>query len=50
MATWGEGVEGWAALSSGSTVVSVQHTGHTIQLDQPALVIEEVTSLLEGTP
>ena len=49
-AAWAEGVEGWAALSSASTVVTVQDTGHAIQLDQPALVIEEVASLLEGTP
>ena len=49
-AAWADGVERWAALSSASTVVSVQDTGHIIQLDQPALVIEEVARLLEGTP
>ena len=50
IAGWGDGGESWAALSPASTVVSVQDTGHTIQLDQPALVIEEVARLLEGTP
>lgn len=49
-AAWADGVEGWAGLSPASTVVSVQDTGHAIQLDQPALVIEEVARLLEGTP
>jgi pimeloyl-ACP methyl ester carboxylesterase len=43
-------VERWASLSPASTVVSVRDTGHTIQLDQPALVIEEIAGLLEGTP
>lgn len=37
-------------VSLGSTVVSVQGTGHIIQLDQPGLVIDEVADLLEGTP
>jgi len=43
-------VERWASLSPASTVVSVQDTGRTIQLDPPALVIEEIAGLLEGTP
>jgi pimeloyl-ACP methyl ester carboxylesterase len=49
-AAWAEGVEGWAALSPASTVVTVQDTGHVIQIDQPALVIEEAAKLLGGTP
>ena len=40
----------WAALSSASTVVPVQDTGHTIQLDQPALVIEEIAMFMEAAP
>ena len=43
-------VAGPFSLSPASTVVSVQDTGHTIQLDQPALVIEAVARLLEATP
>lgn len=45
-AAWAEGVERWASLSSASTVVSVTSTGHHIQLDQPALVIDQVAKLL----
>ena len=44
-AAWADGEMRWAALSSASTVVTVQDTGHHIELDQPALVIAEVTKL-----
>ena len=43
---WNDGVARWAALSTSSTVVSVENTGHYIQLDHPDLVIEAVTGLL----
>ena len=43
---WAEGVERWAALSSSSNVVSVEDTGHDIELDQPDLVVEELPRLL----
>jgi pimeloyl-ACP methyl ester carboxylesterase len=39
-------VQRWAQLSSSSSVVTVDETGHDIQLDQPAVVIAEVTKLL----
>jgi pimeloyl-ACP methyl ester carboxylesterase len=45
-AAWAEGVERWAALSPSSTVVVVEHTGHHIEVDQPALVIDRVLDLL----
>jgi pimeloyl-ACP methyl ester carboxylesterase len=45
-AAWADGVEQWASLSTASTVVTVQDTGHHIQLDQPALVIDQVEKLL----
>jgi len=45
-AAWADGVERWAALSTASTVVTVQDTGHQIQLEQPALVIDQVGKLL----
>jgi len=48
-AAWTEGVDAWASLSSASTVVTVQDTGHVIQLDKPSLVIDEVASLLDVT-
>jgi pimeloyl-ACP methyl ester carboxylesterase len=45
-AAWAEGVQRWAALSPSSTVVVVEDTGHHIELDQPALVIDQVLTLL----
>jgi pimeloyl-ACP methyl ester carboxylesterase len=44
--TWAEGVERWAALSSASTITSVEETGHYIQVDQPTVVIAELVKLL----
>ena len=43
---WAEGVDRWAGLSSSSTIVSIEDTGHHIQLDQPQLVVEELLKLL----
>ena len=43
---WAQGVERWAGLSSSSSVVSVEDTGHHIEVDQPQLVIEELLELL----
>ena len=45
-AAWAEGVERWATLSPSSTVVVVEDTGHHIELEQPALVIDQVLALL----
>jgi len=39
-AAWAEGVQRWAALSPSATVVVVEDTGHHIEVDQPALVID----------
>ena len=36
----------WASLSSSSSIVSVEHTGHHIELDQPQLVVQELVKLL----
>ena len=43
---WNEGVERWAGLSTSSSVVTVEDTGHHIELDQPQLVIDELLKLL----
>ena len=40
------GIRRWAALSSSSTVTLVPDTGHYIQLDQPAAVVEQIEALL----
>ena len=43
---WAEGVQQWASLSSSSTVVTVEDTGHHIEVDQPQVVIDELLKLL----
>jgi pimeloyl-ACP methyl ester carboxylesterase len=45
-ALWAEGQEHWATLSSSSTIVTVDDTGHHIEVDQPQLVIDELLKLL----
>ena len=43
---WAEGVQRWAGLSSSSSIVPVEDTGHHIELDQPQQVIEELLQLI----
>jgi hypothetical protein len=43
---WNQGQQAWASLSSTAHVVTVDHTGHHIEIDQPAVVIDEITRLL----
>jgi pimeloyl-ACP methyl ester carboxylesterase len=43
---WAEGEQRWAQRSSSSKVVTVDHTGHDIHLDQPQAVLHEVVELL----
>jgi pimeloyl-ACP methyl ester carboxylesterase len=45
-AIWADGAERWAALSTSSTIVTVEGTGHVIQLDQPEVVSGEIVGLL----
>ena len=45
-AVWAEGVQRWAGLSTSSTIVTVEDTGHYIHLEQPQLVIDELLQLL----
>jgi pimeloyl-ACP methyl ester carboxylesterase len=44
--SWAEGMEHWAGLSSSSSVVTIEDTGHHIELDQPLLVVDELLELL----
>jgi pimeloyl-ACP methyl ester carboxylesterase len=44
---WQAGMERWSGLSTASSVVTVEHTGHEIQTDQPAIVIAEIRRLVE---
>lgn len=43
---WDQGQQQWSRLSSAGHVVSVADTSHHIQLDQPGVVIDEITRLL----
>jgi hypothetical protein len=43
---WDEGVDTWAALSPRSTAVTVTDKGHNLQLEDPDVVIREVSTLL----
>lgn len=43
---WNTGQQAWAALSEASSLVPVDDTGHHIELDQPSIVIREITRLL----
>lgn len=45
-AAWARGVDQWAALSNSSRTVTVEHTGHHIEIDQPAAVTTELLKLL----
>ena len=43
---WNRGQQAWAALSEASHVVTVDHTGHHIELDQPRVVSDQIIRLL----
>ena len=45
-AIWADGAERWAALSTSSTTVTVEDTGHVIQLDQPEVVSGAILELI----
>lgn len=45
-AAWHEGQRHWMALSSDAQLVTVEHTGHHIEIDQPSVVIDAITRLL----
>lgn len=43
---WNQGQQHWMALSSAAHLVSVDHTGHHIEIDQPGVVIDAITRLI----
>jgi pimeloyl-ACP methyl ester carboxylesterase len=47
---WNHGQEHWTSLSSAPKLVTVEDTGHYIQLDRPAVVIAEIEKLLPAPP
>ncbi|MBI4935384.1 MAG: alpha/beta hydrolase [Actinobacteria bacterium] len=43
---WAQGQQDWMALSTDARLVSIDDTGHHIEIDQPGVVIDEITRLL----
>ena len=43
---WNQGQQDWLALSTVPHLVSVDQTGHHIEIDQPGVVIDEIARLL----
>ncbi|MGZ4730400.1 MAG: hypothetical protein ACXWB2_22015, partial [Acidimicrobiales bacterium] len=43
---WDAGQQHWMSLSPSAQLVSVDNTGHDIQLDRPDVVIEQIQRLL----
>jgi pimeloyl-ACP methyl ester carboxylesterase len=43
---WDDGQQEWTALSTTARLVSVDDTGHHIEIDQPEIVIDAITDLL----
>ncbi len=43
---WDQGQQDWAALSTAAHLVSVDDTGHHIEIDQPGVVVDEITRLI----
>lgn len=44
--TWNEGQQDWLKLSPDAHLVSVDHSGHHIHIDQPTVVIDEIIRLI----
>ena len=43
---WTEGQAHWASLSSAAKLITVANTSHNIQIDQPAVVVDQISALL----
>jgi pimeloyl-ACP methyl ester carboxylesterase len=43
---WNQGQQTWMALSSNARLTAVDDTSHNVQIDQPGVVIDEITRLL----
>jgi pimeloyl-ACP methyl ester carboxylesterase len=43
---WRAGQAHWASLSSGAKLITVAHTSHNIQIDQPGVVVDQISALL----
>ena len=43
---WAQGQQHWRSLSTASTIITVEHTSHHIEIDQPAIVSDALLELL----
>lgn len=43
---WNAGQQHWASLSGSAQLISVDHTGHNIQVDRPDVVLAKIHELL----
>ena len=44
---WNDGQAHWVSLASAAQLISVDHTGHNIQLDRPDVVLDKIHELLQ---
>ncbi len=44
---WNDGQAHWVSLATSAQLISVDHTGHNIQLDRPDVVLDAVQELLQ---
>ena len=45
---WTEGQAHWASLSSAAKLITVPDTSHNIQIDQPGVVVDQISALLSS--
>ena len=43
---WTEGQAHWASLSSAAKLITIADTSHNIQIDQPGVVVDQISALL----
>ena len=48
-AVWAEGVSRWTALSPNATTVTVEESGHYIQIEHPDVVVNALTQLMSAS-
>jgi pimeloyl-ACP methyl ester carboxylesterase len=47
---WTDGQAHWASLSSVARLITVPDTSHNIQIDQPGVVVDQISALLGSPP
>ena len=47
VAVWNDGQAHWVSLAPSAQLISVDNTGHNIQLDRPDVVLDKIHELLQ---